>query len=301
MKIIEKIKNMLSKKKSTPEGYVYSEILYMNDYIFTISTALGFGIRNINDYEERVQFIINNMKYEKNMSLSNIVMYVKISKDITLIPFLYLCKDIDIKMIVDDKDTHLLLGGSISAFKEIFRRSSDLNNKILLSIKEQLYQIECVFFEDFIKDGLMKRENFLNYNNYEDKISVSYNEDGITFLEIDDINCIICKLQNKGLYDENDENKYNFRSIIELLTIVTKMESVVNIMPYKDIYRPFNAHIAEAINKIGYDYVRDSNHSPVDNVEELFKPRYKELIEYSGETEQKEFYEDVDEIVEYKD
>jgi len=287
------------KKENNKEGEVYSEIIYMNDHIYNISTALGMDIKST--YEDRVQYMINNIKDESLFYLSNIIMYVKASYNNTnLLEFIPLCsnmKYISAQAIdIEKGEIHFLMCGDISHYKNLFRNSDNVNNKILLSVKEQLYQVESVYFNDFIKDGLMKYDSFLNYNPTE-KINMTFRQNGFTILDIDNYDKIQYILRQKEIFKD-----IQFRSILDLLTITFKSQSEVLNIPYKEIYKEFNEDLLDTIKDSVLDYINHPDNSTRETIETILQPSYKKMIEYADKNvEQKEFYEDVDEVVNYID
>jgi len=299
MNLIKMIKNKLSRKGNNVnnKGNIYSEIIYMSNYINTISYTLR--VKQEDSYENKLRVIKQNIQQDEKESLkySNIIIYIRIPENIILGALLPLIDSNLIKRYFRDekKDMNLLLSGSIYEFKELFRNSNDLHNSLLLSIKEELYQIESIFFEDFIQDDIMKQ---IKFGDYSPKDIFMIKDDKIELLDISNIDLIISRLSEMGLYSED---KFTFRDIIDILYIIVNLTGKIEIKQYKAIYEKFQGTLLEWLGNNNLEYLSIPYNTTGETIESLFIPKYKKSSEYTEQNVQKEFYEDVDELVEYRD
>jgi len=187
-----------NKEESKLTGIVKGAIIHMNDHVNLVHDAckICYNKDNKDTYENKAKYIATRLKsgHESILEHSNIVMLLEFSKDMSedLVEVLDVCRYLETKYKEKDGIGYLLIGGSIRAYKHIFREIQNAENKISREILNLLYGTSSCYFIDFIEAGIMDQRKFpldtepddwiLNEGELQSKISIepSERELGIT-------------------------------------------------------------------------------------------------------------------------
>jgi flavin-dependent thymidylate synthase len=180
MNIFDKIKELFRKDKKFDKevklikddyGELSINLLSFSDasYMSSYAAKMCVGQEVEKDYDKRLNHVsrVVNRGHESTIAHSNIIMLIFFDTKLS-VKFAEISKALKFTEYAtseqDNGTIALLIGGSIRAYKYFFREAKDLNNIFCVAIKNTLYQsTEYVFFEDFIKDGIMFEDEFKYY------------------------------------------------------------------------------------------------------------------------------------------
>lgn len=160
----------MKKSKNKNTSYYYN-VISTNNHAQIIHDAckICWDQPPETEREKQLQYIEKRVKtgHESVLEHSNIIMYFIINKNTSqydsLVEILPLFKYLNISEVIRDNEIHILLGGSIRAYKNMFRECKDLKNIIIRSIEENLYvSSDKEYYSDFIESGIMQEKLFNN-------------------------------------------------------------------------------------------------------------------------------------------
>ena len=162
---------MSKRKFKNVLGGCRGDVLYANDAVNLCYEASKscYNSELVYNYETRARYIAARVKqgHESILEHSNIVMVLNVAYDkysdlIEMLGshgFRYL--NSSSRKTPYNKNTCLLLGGSIRAYKNLIREMYNQNNAVLRCIISLLYRCAAAeFFADFIADGIMDATKF---------------------------------------------------------------------------------------------------------------------------------------------
>ena len=181
----EKIRNLFSTKseKKSVKGaaplsdavpvhsskYIDSEVVSLSDSTFLASAAarICIGLEAIDNYADRLSHIgrVIGRGHESTIEHTNVIVVIHFSDDL-MEDFLKVAQSMHyLNWHItkgDDDINHVLIGGSLRAYKNMYRESKEsVTNAIYEEIKKCLYlSAEKVFFKDLIDDGIMAEDEF---------------------------------------------------------------------------------------------------------------------------------------------
>lgn len=218
-----------------------------NNMVTIVSNACSecYDTHKTRTFEERESYISKRIAtgHESILEHSNLVMLLH-SNDaediIKLLPYLHF---LNVKTIKKDDTWHILIGGSIRGYKHIIRsmdyKGSALANAILMN----LYSTNSCFFGDFIDNNILKIKGFLN----EDESKVEYEPyEQLPYIvrqlncneyydieNVDNVQKIISRLIDMGLYDAEsltNDNLFTFNDLLDMVTITIHWKKVSRII-----------------------------------------------------------------------
>lgn len=160
----------MSKNKINNKGFYYN-IIDVNNHVQLVHDAckICWDQPAETDRQKQLEYIKKRIMigHESILEHSNIIMYFTIQKETTaydsFLEVMSLFKYLNISEVVDDDIIHLLIGGSIRAYKNIFRECKDLKNIIIRAIEETLYiSSDKEYYTDLIDAGIMQERLFNN-------------------------------------------------------------------------------------------------------------------------------------------
>ena len=155
--------------KNVADGEIEYEIIGLSDASYLVSKAarICVGQDVVMDYEKRLKHIsrVVGRGHESTLEHTNLVVLLHFN-DSMMEEFIQTCglfHFLNFHATKMDDIYHVLLGGSLHAYKQVIRRSTDPNhNSFIRVIKDILYcTSESVFYEDFIKDGVKEEGRFV--------------------------------------------------------------------------------------------------------------------------------------------
>lgn len=155
--------------KKVADGEIEYEIIGLSDASYLVSKAarICVGQDAVMDYEKRLKHIsrVVGRGHESTLEHTNLVVILHFN-DSMMEEFIQTCglfHFLNFHVTKTDDIHHVLIGGSLHAYKQVIRRSTDPNhNSFIRVIKDILYcTSESVFYEDFIKDGVMEEGRFV--------------------------------------------------------------------------------------------------------------------------------------------
>lgn len=198
---------------------MYINTVYMNDHITLCYKACKacWGKPLGNEYFDMVKFIENRVKvsHESVLEHSNVVMeliFDSISEGYLLEEFMNLVGDmkyLNIATVKDDTVYHILIGGSIRAYKEMIRTATSPNSELLTVILRELTaNLDPCYFRDFINAGLCNEDEFSRvcFHNFT-KEDTCYNKAtvGLSIVEnVDPYEELFMKLSDPYLFSTAD-------------------------------------------------------------------------------------------------
>ena len=189
------------------DGVVENEVIYASDSSYLVSKAarMCIGQDVEEDYEKRLLHIsrVALRGHESTFEHTNIIIMLHFNH--SLFPeFINLASGmryLNWKVRQDTNNVHILIGGTIRAYKNAIRFCPDcIHNPFINSIKEVLYSCtESVYYDDLIKDGVMNRDQFATA--VENMKTIKYSRASID----DDVLCDVIGYEHKKLESENVE------------------------------------------------------------------------------------------------
>ena len=155
--------------KNAIDGEIEYEIIGLSDASYLVSKAarICVGQDAVMDYEKRLKHIsrVVGRGHESTLEHANLVIILHFN-DSMMKEFIQTCglfHFLNFHVTKIDDTYHVLMGGSLHAYKQVIRRSIYPNhNSFIRVIKDILYcTSESVFYEDFIKDGVMEEDRFV--------------------------------------------------------------------------------------------------------------------------------------------
>ena len=137
-------------------------------YLVSAAARICVGRKPVEEYDKRIQHInrVIGRGHESTLEHTNIIMMLHFN-DKLLSSFTKLASSMFylhwyIHQDSVTKEYHVLIGGSIRGYKNIFRDTKEnSSNPIYEEIKMNLASsAESVFFEDFFEDGIMNKNDF---------------------------------------------------------------------------------------------------------------------------------------------
>lgn len=279
--IIGKILNKKNKKDEIiKSGVITPYLLGMNNSVQICAEACACcwdkkipdGYQNIAEYVAKRSKIGHTSVIEH----SNFVIYMSIDKcyEEDLVDFLTWIHYLSIKNIkVTGSDKiHIIIGGSLRGFADIYRESDDLNNSVLKSVTGLLYQYaHSSMFEDICALGLLNKESFANIEYNKDDFyalcKYDYSSDGndthelFNVVGLDSVHTLF-----NNLYDI-DKDVASSITTYDLLRFVT-----VSIM-FKNMSRTCTHQLVRHRNAITQESQRYVNYTNASfSSPEMFKP-----------------------------
>ena len=285
---------------------ISSDVVSLSDSTYLVSAAarICVGMKPVEDYEKRKEHIsrVVGRGHESVLEHTNIIMVIHFTSSSCLDvlrlseSFRYLHwhiteekntdsyneieykeKEAKVKNIVSSGNKyHLLLGGSIRAYKNIFKETKELSsNPIYEEIKNNLYcSAEKVFFKDLIEDGIMDENSFgfipRGNMNYEQKNEVKDGKEEVLGTECtgslpipntivgDRVDIIQAHNTFQDVYDKVKGYGFTIKDVLDVVSV-----SVI----FHDISRPISMQINRHRNAISQEsqrYVDYSNKGFVD-------------------------------------
>lgn len=189
------------------DGTVENEVVYVSDCSYLVSKAarICIGQDVEEDYEKRLMHIarVALRGHESTFEHTNIIMMLHFNTSLysEFINLASAMRYLNWKVRQDKNNIHVLIGGTIRAYKNAIRFCPDcIHNPFISSIKEVLYSCtESVYYDDFIKDGVMDRALFATA--VENMKNIKYSRASID----DDVFCDSAGQDHKKLESENVE------------------------------------------------------------------------------------------------
>lgn len=278
---------------TTSPSNVDADIISFSDssYVVSYAASICIGKTAPQGYIQRVQHVGRVMArgHESTLEHSNLIIMLHIRRDVleeftrltSAMHYLkfYMHKD------VEDKDIiyHILIGGSLRAYKNIFRETTEKsNNRVYEAIKNCLYQAaEKEFFQDFIKDGIMNENEFAfapigtNRDTTPDQEG-NYDVDGVPDLPktISSTRIDIPEVHQKFYEIYNKVKEYGFteREICNLCCITVVFHDISRVASME-----INRH-RNAISQESQRYVNYANKAFIDPMESQNENDKEQLI-----------------------
>ena len=215
------------------EGY----IIHQSGHIDVVNDAckLCYKGKEEKTLERKLKYIEGKIKsgHESVIEHSNVIMMIvdETQNYLDYSEVLEAGKNIHAKCKVDGDTAYYLLGGSIRAYKNIFRNIKNQNNVIAKKILDTLHETPKEYYHDFIQAGIMSPIMFMDSESiYEQYKATPFIRDGQidpTYLirHIDNIAEIyetIARFTSEYLFDVDD--------ILDMCTVsvyVTSMSRVI--------------------------------------------------------------------------
>lgn len=274
---ISKIKRTKkSKEKEIQALPIEAHLLGMNDAIRICANACGccWDKEVPDDFEGMAKYVANRSKIGHTSILehSNFVLYLSIP-EIYRDDLLYLLSNTRylntaLFSIEEDSNNHLIIGGSFRGYADLFREANDLNNAVLMSIRNMLYNYahSCAF-EDICDMGLMDKSMFKNiepdedYNKLLNDLDYDVESDLFTILGLDSIT----KLYT-NLYHIN-------KAVSEKVTTYDLIKFVTISVMFKNMSRTCTHQLVRHRNAITQESQRYVDYSDACfNSPDMFKP-----------------------------
>lgn len=228
--IIDKIKG-LGKEKEILKGSIYSNTVYTNNHLEIVSEAFRecWGSAPKETFEDKLGYVSRGVRmgHESVLEHSNVITQYMFNKDYLqeLAEVLTCCKYLNTKVYDHNGILILIIGGSIRGYKHIIRTIKNPENRLAKVILEEMYNLHSCYFVDFIDDGIMDQNRFLDV---EDESLVNRNsvlgKEYYDIINIDDINTIynncICNSQLDVVDDMLDMTTItiHFKNISRLIS-----------------------------------------------------------------------------------
>ena len=189
------------------DGVVENEVVYVSDSSYLVSKAarICIGQDVEEDYEKRLMHIarVALRGHESTFEHTNIIMMLHFNTSLysEFIDLVSAMRYLNWKVRQNKNNIHVLIGGTIRAYKNAIRFCPDcIHNPFISSIKEVLYSCtESVYYDDFIKDGVMDRTLFATA--VENMKNIKYSRASID----DDVICDSAGQEHKKIESENVE------------------------------------------------------------------------------------------------
>lgn len=216
---------------------------------------------------------------EKELQHSNLVIVINIHENNinTISDFLSNKVNLKTEMTKSDDEYILIVGGTITDYKDMIRNIFDLNNSVCQLIFDCLYQLDKSLFTDFIKDDIMKEDMFV----FETEIEQLEKIENSDIVHIDNI---------MDLYSAV-EGKIQLRRLMKFINVTriytTTMNKLVGLTRYTYKYNnTFTSDVLDMKNTVNwagnswtlsslgnllYDISLYMDEIP-DNIKELYKP-----------------------------
>lgn len=162
------------KKDKTNNRHVRSCTLLMNDHINVVHDAckICWDKPPETTLEGKLKYINNRIKigHESILEHSNVVMYFALPNTVDyseeLVDIMPALKYLNVHTKYEGDTIHVLIGGSIRAYKHVFRNTKELTNVVVRLIQKEIYEnLNKEYFTDFINDGIMVEDRFtFDYN-----------------------------------------------------------------------------------------------------------------------------------------
>lgn len=276
MGLLNKIKNIFSKKEENVinnDSNIYSEIVSISDstYLVSLASRICVGMKPVEELNKRLEHItrVCGRGHQSVMEHTNIVVMIHFTEDY-LEQFSMLTqsfKFLNFKLKKNNDIYTVLLGGSIRGYRELIKSTyADNTNRVYQEIKN-LIKATCekVFFDDYIKEGLIDDTYFINtinpqvtlFNTDKDKEG-NYEADSSEVSTRNNIKTDVVDIINnvhvKAMDVFNKIKNYGFNRY-DLLDFVTL--SVI----FHDISRPVSMQINRHRNPISQESQRYVNYN----------------------------------------
>lgn len=208
--------------------------LYTNDFVNIIYDACSLCYKSTKEriLEERLEYIENKVKlgHESVLEHSNLIMMLVLNKDDInihkdLIEVMTASRHINYNIKEDHNLTYVLMGGSIRAYKNIFRNIKNGNNMVLSLIKNRLYDTCKEFYYDFIISGIFNYRSFMHSELYEAKSRNQKINEYYNIVNMDDINIIMEKIN----FITNDKTLFEVDDILDMVTVTVYFKRISRI------------------------------------------------------------------------
>ena len=170
--------------------------------------------------EKRTNYIEKRVKdaHESVLEHSNNIYLIRIQKkkvDEEVAEFLSAARYLNVRTSKSEKNFYMLIGGSIRGYKNLIRGMKDQNNKVLVALKELIYEsCDVEFFSDLVETHAMVGSRFVGSNN----ISIHHRNEGY----IDDKTGYL-DYRNRTR-EEGDEHLHEIINIDPLLLIYEEVK-----------------------------------------------------------------------------
>ena len=210
-----KKKNVVKVESKGYDNHLYCSLVHTNDYITLIHNAckLCYNAKYEKDYEGMRTYVEKRCKtgHESILEHSNIIMMLEVGKNYLgeLNEVISCCRYLNVKVSEGtDIDSIVYIGGSLRGFKHIVRTIKNPCNRVYKEIFNCLYEIDKVIFPDFIAEGIMDENKFIERERQ--NCTQSINREKYTIVNIDDVSIL-------GL---------DFYDLMDLATITVKFTGV---------------------------------------------------------------------------
>ena len=174
--IKRRLENTIRKKGKNsnidvPTGRIEAYLVGMNDAINICANACAccWDKQVPTGYQEVAEYVAKRARtgHTSILEHSNFVLYISIDKSYSadLVQFLSSVRYLNTRCFSssDGSRWHLIIGGSLRGYADLYRESDDLNNPILKSITHMIYTYaHSAAFEDICSAGLLNKNSFLN-------------------------------------------------------------------------------------------------------------------------------------------
>lgn len=290
---IKRIKNKVGKKKEEQDKInsdpITSTLIGMNDWVNICAEACAccWNRPIPDDYKGRAEYIGKRSKIGHTSVLehSNFVIYSSIPSYFTddLLIFLSWNKYLNYSILksLDGSRWHLIIGGSLRGYSDIIRETSDLQNPILRSIINILYEYSnsCAF-EDLCSLGLLQRNLFFNAevpdkNDFKIISKYDYSDDKIK-LVADDIAKLYSYLK---LTDTEAANRFTTYDIVKFVSVSVLFKNMTRAATHQ-LVRHRNAITQESQRYV--DYSNSCFSSPEEFKPDRYDSNHKYNISFAG-------------------
>ena len=211
-----------------------SFLICKNDFINIVYDACSLCYKSTRErtLKEKLEYIENKIKlgHESVIEHSNLIIMLILDKnDISihkdLIEVMAASRHINYNIKNDDSSVYVLMGGSIRAYKNIFRNIKNGNNMVLNLIKNRLYETCKEFYYDFIQSGILNHRSFMDSEFIRIKSNGQKSNKYYDIVNMDSINLILDGVN----FITNDQDLFEIDDILDMVTVTVYFKRVSRI------------------------------------------------------------------------
>ena len=264
-------------------GVVDFRCIYQDNNIENIFRGIFGGDKKEINYSNQVDYIKDNIRnndYLKSLieGSSCIINLFLIDKKIDINKLIEVALEFKGKISVtsDDENYYWLLSGSISDYKNLIKYSN-INNEIIQSVIESMYQTNSLYFEDMY--DIMDKTLFVD----DDNIVLKYKPISLEYGALCEITPV------KHVYDAVKQYGFDIKDIFNVSSIVymDEIASTLIKVPLFEFYR----NIIKPIRDEDCHYIQEELDKTYPQLTKYIKPVYKSV------DEDVESYNEIDEAV----
>ena len=215
-------------------GQILGVKLYENNHIDILAEmAICHNLNNVSYIEKELysNTLINGPSHVRDpkpevLGHSNII--ILISGDTIglteLLDIYASCRYLNITHRIINNTLYVILGGSVLGYKYLFKTIRNQSNRILLAIKNALYDTPSIYYQDFIYNAIMHEKEFIPQEG-KDTIMQQYftTTSRYDILNSDSIGNLISILKSLNIYGEN---KFDIKDVLKMITITIHYKEI---------------------------------------------------------------------------